>query len=553
MTSGDKESPMDMEVAKEASVENVRANSTEVATATVAGHLVPADFSEHHEMKQGLNSRHLQMMALAGAIGTGLFLASGRAVAQAGPLGALMGYTFVGAMAACVVLAVAEMGALIPLSGGIVRYAEIFVDPALSFANGWNLVYKGLIFIPTEIVAASVLMQFWTDLNSAIWITIFGALMALSNFLFVRVLGELEFGFALMKIALIVIVNVLAIVVVAGGGPKGDVIGFRYWQDPGPFVQYLGIPGSLGRFLGFWTTFNNALYAFSGIENISLAAAEVKNARRVIPQAAKRVFWRVAIFYSLTIFLVGLVVPSTDERLLRSKGAAASPFVIAANLAGIKVIPHVINAIVITSAWSCGNYGMMSYVRYLFGLAKNGHAPKIFTAINRFGIPYVSVILFTLFMALGYMTTSSSASTVFTWLQDLLSIAILVNWTVILSTYLRFYYACKKQNIDRNELPYKSPFQPYYSWVCLTFFILLLLTSGWQTFLKGRWDTKTFVASYFNIPFVLLLYFGYKFIKKTKIIPLDEVPIRPFLDLALADPSPPLKPKKGLRKLNILW
>lgn len=168
MTSSDKESPMDMEVAKEASVENVRPNSTEVATATVAGHLVPADFSEHHEMKQGLNSRHLQMMALAGAIGTGLFLASGRAVAQAGPLGALMGYTFVGAMAACVVLAVAEMGALIPLSGGIVRYAEIFVDPALSFANGWNLVYKGLIFIPTEIVAASVLMQFWTDLNSAI-------------------------------------------------------------------------------------------------------------------------------------------------------------------------------------------------------------------------------------------------------------------------------------------------------------------------------------------------------------------------------------------------
>jgi amino acid transporter len=324
-------------------------------------------------------------------------------------------------------------------------------------------------------------------------------------------------------------------------------------SEPGPFVQYLGIPGSLGQFLGFWTTFSNAIYAFSGMENISLAAAEVKNARQVIPQAARRVFWRVSIFYSLTIFLVGLVVPSTNDRLFQSKGTASSPFVIAADLAGIKVIPHVINAIVITSAWSCGNYGMMSYVRYLFGLAKNGHAPKIFTHLNRFSIPYVAALLFTLFMALGYMTISSSASTVFTWLQDLLSIAILVNWIVILSTYLRFFYACKKQNIDRNELPYKSPFQPYYAWACLIGFSLLLLTSGWTTFLNGQWNTKTFISAYFNIPFVLILYFCYKFTKKTKIIPLDEVPIRPFLELAQADPSPPLKPKKGLRKLNILW
>jgi amino acid permease len=169
MTLNEKESPMmEMQTKKVSSVEDMSSYPTDIATATVDGHQVPADFSEHDDMKQSLKSRHLQMMALAGAIGTGLFLGSGRAVAQAGPLGALMGYTFVGAMAACVVLVVAEMGALVPLSGGIVRYAEIFVDPALSFANGWNLVYKGLIFIPTEIVAAAVLMQFWTNLNSAV-------------------------------------------------------------------------------------------------------------------------------------------------------------------------------------------------------------------------------------------------------------------------------------------------------------------------------------------------------------------------------------------------
>ncbi|RKK31589.1 hypothetical protein BFJ66_g15190 [Fusarium oxysporum f. sp. cepae] len=476
---------------------------------------IPDNQSNSSDLAPGV-----MMMALAGAIGTGLFLRSGRAVAQAGPVGAFLGYTLIGFSAAGVVLAVAEMAALVPLSGGIVRYAEVFVDPALSFANGWNLVYKGLIFIPTGIVAAAVLMSFWVEVNNAVWITVFGLLMALTNCLFVRVFGELEFGFALLKIALIFIVNIMAIVIIAGGGPEGDTLGFRYWK---------------------------------GIENISLAAAETQNARQVIPQAAKRVFWRILLFYSLTMFLVGLVVPSNDDRLLKSTGTAASPFVISATLAGITAIPHVINAIVVTSAWSCGNYGMMSYVRYLFGLAKNGHAPKVFTRLNRFGIPYVAVILFTLFMALGYLTVSDGASTVFTWLRDLLSIAILVNWTVILTTYLRFFYGCKKQAIDRNELPYKSPFQPYFSWGCITLFVLILITSGWQNFVHGHWNTKSFVSAYFNIPLVLLLYFGFKFYKKSKIIPLDKIPIQAFLDIANADPSPPLKPKRGIRKLNFLW
>lgn len=143
-------------------------DSPENTQGVIVGLEPPADFSEVQDMKQGLKSRHLQMLALAGAIGTGLFLGSGRAVANAGPVGALLGYTLTGIIAAGVVLPVAEMGALVPLSGGVVRYAELFVDPALSFANGWNLVYKGLIFIPTELVAAAVLVQYWSNINSAV-------------------------------------------------------------------------------------------------------------------------------------------------------------------------------------------------------------------------------------------------------------------------------------------------------------------------------------------------------------------------------------------------
>lgn len=179
------------------------------------------EFSEVKELRQGLHQRHIQMIALAGTIGTGLFLSSGRAISRSGPLGAFIGYLVMGGTSCSVVLAIAEMGALVPLNGGIVRYAEYFVDPALSFANGWNLVYAYIVSIPAELVAAAVLVEFWITINSAIWITIFGVLMIVTSSLFIRVYGELEFGFSMMKIALIVGVNIMVgFPVCRKGGPS---------------------------------------------------------------------------------------------------------------------------------------------------------------------------------------------------------------------------------------------------------------------------------------------------------------------------------------------
>ncbi|CZR67122.1 related to general amino acid permease [Phialocephala subalpina] len=511
-------------------------------------------FTEVKELRQGLHQRHIQMIALAGTIGTGLFLSSGRAISRSGPLGAFIGYLVMGGTSCSVVLAVAEMGALVPLNGGIVRYAEYFVDPALSFANGWNLVYSYIVSIPAELVAAAVLVEFWITINSAIWITIFGVLMIVTSSLFIRVYGELEFGFSMMKIALIAGVNIMSLVITCGGGPNHEPIGFQYWRRPGPFVQYLGISGSLGRFLGVWTALNNALYAYSGIENITMAAAETKSPRRAIPNAAKRIFVRVLLFYVISIFMVGLTVPSNDPDLSHYSGTAStSPFVIAARRAGIKVVPSIINAVILTSAWSAGNSQMLGGTRILYGLAMDGRAPKIFTRLNRFSIPYIAVIMYGLSMCLGFMTLSSGASVAFDWLQDLVSISTLINWLTICVTYLRFYYGCKKQGIPRSALPWAAPLQPYITWVSATIFTLLLITGGYATFIHGNWSNETFVSSYINIPLFAIFYFGYKFIKKTKIIALEDLPIQGFIDIANANPEPEPKPKIGLRKLNILW
>lgn len=508
------------------------------------------------DFKQGLHQRHIQMIALAGTVGTGLFLSSGKAIAEAGPLGAFLGYAIIGLMVSSVVFGVGEMGALVPLNGGVIRYAEIFCDPALAFANGWNQVYSYIVSIPAELVACAVIVEFWITVSPAIWVTVFGVVMILTAVLFVRVYGELEFGFSILKIMLIIGINIMALVITCGGGPNHKAIGFEYWKSPyGPFVQYLGYDGSLGRFLGFWTVFNNALYAYSGIENITVAAAETRNPRQAIPMAARRIFIRILLFYVLSIFMVGLVVSSADPNLLDSTGTASqSPFVIAARNAGIKVVPSIINAVVLTSAWSSGNSNMLGGSRILYGMAKQGHAPAIFMRLNRFSIPYVAVGLYSVFMALGYMTLSDSASTVFSWLQDLVSIATIVNWLCILIVYLRFLYGCKKQGIDRHkELPWAAPFQPYTTWVSLVVFILLFFTGGYSTFIKGHWSTETFISSYFNLPFILIVYFGYKFWMKTKIIPLAEIPIRPFIEQYLNNPEPEPEPKRGLKRLNVLW
>ncbi|KAJ5815573.1 amino acid permease [Penicillium riverlandense] len=512
------------------------------------------EMAEVKELRKGLKQRHIQMIALAGTIGTGLFLGSGRALADAGPAGIFMGYTIMGILISGVTLSIGELSALIPLSGGVIRPAAYFVDPAFSFAQGWNVTYQYLISIPAEISAAAVIVQFWVTVNNAIWVTVFSAILFASNIFLVRIYGEVEFTFAILKVCLVVGMNIMGLVLTAGGGPDHRAIGFKYWHDPGPFVQYLGVPGALGRFMGFWSVFANAAYAYSSVETISMAAAETYAPRRNIPKAAKRVFVRVALFYIISVFMITLLVPSNDKMLLRSTGTAAqSPFLIAANRSNVKVVPHIINAIVLTSAWSSGNSTLLSGSRILYGLAREGQAPRFLARTSRWGVPYMGVLGIGMWMALGYMSVSATAETVFTWLQDLVACAQIMSWLVICTTYLRFYYAMKKQGISRTRLPWKAPFQPYAAWMTLISLSIILLTGGYTTFIHGHWSTETFISAYLDIGIFAALYFGYKIWYRTKIVSLDESPVARFVEIAENDPDPPEGPKSRWSKINILW
>ncbi|KAJ5490943.1 hypothetical protein N7539_002510 [Penicillium diatomitis] len=509
---------------------------------------------ERQNLLRGLSQRHVQMIAIAGAIGTGLFLGLGGSIATGGPLGALLGYMFVGAIVCSIQFALGEVTALLPVTGSFVRHAEVLIDPALSFAVGWNIVYGCFLSVPSEISAAVVLIQYWTDINAAVWVTILIIISVVVAVSFIRVYGEVEFVFAILKILLVIFVVILGLVISLGGVPGHPRSGFHFWKDPGPFVEYIAT-GSWGHFLGFWAVMTNAVYSFAGVESIAMAAAETVNPRQNIPKACKRVFARVTIFYLATVIVVGMLVASNDPALGDSSGTAAqSPFVIAASSAGIKVIPSLVNAICLTSAWSASNQSILAGTRTLYGLAIKGHAPKIFLRTNAWGVPYMCVLLQVAFSLLSYMCVSSGALTVFWWFVDLTAAGTLVSWICISLNHIRLLQAMKKQNISPDLLPWHNRITRYTSWFALVSCTIILFTGGFAVFTEGNWSPATFVSSYLDIPLVLCAYGGYKLIRRTKIVPLDQIPLQQALYEAENDPeNVPLKKDSFLAKVNILW
>ncbi|KAK4687350.1 hypothetical protein P7C73_g2767, partial [Tremellales sp. Uapishka_1] len=506
---------------------------------------------EHHDLRRGLAQRHLSMMALAGAIGTGLFLSLGEALQSGGPLGALLGYGLVGLIVCVVQFALGEISAFLPLTGSFVRQADLLVDPALGFAVGWNIVYGNWLSIPSEISAICVLFEYWTDLNSSVFIVIFIAVTVAVGFSSVRVYGEVEFFFAILKILLIIGLILMGLVIDLGGVPSTSRIGFQYWKNPGPFVG----DDSWSRFLGFWSVLISAVFSFSGVESIAMAAAETKNPRTAIPKACKRVFARVVVFYLLSILIVGMIVASNDDALNDESGTAAeSPFVIVASKVGIKAIPSIVNAIVITSAWSSSNQSLLSGTRALYGLALRGQAPKLFLRTTKWGTPYMCVAIQTAFMFLAFMSLSNGALTVFYWFIDLVGSGVLISWIAVLVVHIRLIQAFRKQGIPPANLPWHNRWTPYASVVALAFCIILLLTNGYTVFTKGGWDTATFITAYLDIGLVAVAFVAWKIIKRTRLVKLEELPLQAILDHIDANPEEDDTPTTGWKKyLAMLW
>ncbi|KIV99212.1 uncharacterized protein PV09_09076 [Verruconis gallopava] len=516
------------------------------------GDFVTEDERQH--LARGLHQRHIGLIALAGAIGTGLFLGLGGAIQTGGPLGALLGYATVGLIVCAVQFALGEVTALLPVTGSFVRHAEFLIDPALGFAIGYNIVYGNWLSIPAEICAICVLFQYWTDINPSVWIITTILLTALIGMSLIHVYGEVEFWFAILKILLIIFLIVIGVVIDLGVLPGQERIGFKHWKDPGPFVEYIA-SGKWGKFLGYWRVMGNAVFSFAGVESIAMAAAETRNPRQAIPGACKRVFLRVSLFYIFAVLIVGMLVASDDPRLNDASGTATqSPFVIAASGAGFKAIPSIVNAVLITSAWSSSNQALLSGTRVLYGLALKRQAPSIFLQTTSWGIPYVCVMLQTAFMFLAFMSLSNGALTVFYWFLDLAACGVLISWITILLNHQRLILAMKNQDIPLAQLPWHNSWSVYSTPIALAFCVVILLTNGYPVFTKGNWSTSFFVSAYLDIPLVITAYFLWKIAKGTKMVPLKEIALREALEEVQLHPEEAEPQITGWRRLmTFLW
>ncbi|KAF8971963.1 hypothetical protein BGZ46_010222 [Entomortierella lignicola] len=479
---------------------------------------------KHDQLARGLQSRHIQFLALGGAIGTGLFVGSGAILAQSGPAPLFMGYLSMMFVVWNVMNNLAEMVVYLPMRGITVPYfVGRFLDPSLAFTIGWNYWYTYAMLIAAEATAAGIVIDYWgLPVNIAVWITIVLVVMLLLNIIAVSFFGEAEFWFASIKLITICGLIILGIVIFFGGGPTQDgILGFHYWKTAGAFVPYRA-EGSTGRFLGYWHAFITAGFAFiTSPELIAIAAGETIDPRRNIPKAARRFVWRLAVFYGISSLLIGILVPSNDPNLLGASNASASPFVIGIERVGIPVLSHIINAAILTSAWSAGNSFLYSGSRILYSMSLNGQAPKLFSATNRNGVPYAAVLFTWCFGLLAYLNVFNAGAVVFNWFVSISTISGFIAWIIVMITYLRFRRAMIFNNL-LDSLPYKTRFQPYATYVVLVIVSLLTITSGFQTFMP--FSAKDFVASYITIPVFLVLYIGHKIYYRTPLyIPIDQI------------------------------
>ncbi|KAF8997831.1 amino acid permease [Cyathus striatus] len=503
--------------------------------------------SENGKLVRQLKNRHVAMISIGGVIGTGLFLGSAIGLRNAGPVGLLLGYTIIGTMCYSIMISLGEMVSYLPIAGGHIKLAERFVNPALSFAMGWNYWYNWTINLPGELTASAVLIGFWDrDVNPAVWVTVTIVVTIAINMLGAGAYGEAEFIFASIKVITIIGLIILGIVLDLGGGPNHDRIGFRYWKNPGPFAQFNDIPGPKGRFLAWWSIMPLAALSFIGTETVAIAAGETKNPRRNLPKAIKRVYMRILLFYIGGTAIIGLLVPHTDERLSLGDGTSlSSPFVIAIQNAGISVLPSIINACLLTSAWSAACSDLYISSRALYGLSLTGNAPRIFSRTSKGGLPYISVGFCALFATIAYAGVRAGAGRVFGWFISLAGIAGLTTWFGISVTYLRFYSGMKAQGYDRNSLPYASKLQPFAAWYAMIACLLIIFLNGWSVFLKGGWSVETFVTSYIPLVLFVFLYFGAKLYYRQPSVKAEEMDFETNVDEIEADirDEPPPKNK----------
>ncbi|KAI8897998.1 amino acid permease/ SLC12A domain-containing protein [Globomyces pollinis-pini] len=471
--------------------------------------------------KRNLQARHIQMIAIGGTIGTGLFIGSGKVLEAIGPMGTLLAFLVAGLTVFGVVMSLGEMATMLPVTGSFNEYAARFHSPALGFASGWVYWFIWAVAFPIELQACGVFLKYWIQGVDEIWfyMVILVILLAINLFT-VAGFGEVEYWLSMMKVMAIVIFIFVGLYVTTN-----QSIGFKYYgEGKGAFAG--------GNFWSIVGKLPNAIFAFGGTELVGITAGEAANPRKSVPQAIKGTFVRVSVFYILTILIMGMCIPSDYASGIAKDAAkvSSSPFVAVMGKANIAGADHFINFISFIAVFSAGNSALYASSRTMMALCKKGYGPKFLSGTSSNGVPVVQLFITAAFGLLTILTTVVGADVVFTWLMNLNGNLIGVTWLFISIAHIYFRKAYEAQGLDLADLPYRSPVGVAGDYFSLAILVFTLVFAGITDYIKGApvviLTNSGLLANYIYLLPVLGLYVIGIFYKGGKIADPKEVDLK---------------------------
>ncbi|KAH0827603.1 amino acid permease/ SLC12A domain-containing protein [Lanmaoa asiatica] len=472
---------------------------------------------EQTGLRRGLSARQVQMIAIAGTIGTGLFLGTGKSLSQGGPASMLICYTLIGVVVYVTLLLLGEMATQYPVAGSFNAYTTRFFSPSYGFALSWNYWFNDAVSVASDLTAAQLVLQFWTPWRPWVISLLAWLILVSVNALHVRAYGELgtsllhppsishlssEYWLAFLKVITIVIFIILGILVNVGINTQHAYIGAHYWSIPGaPFVND------------------------GGTESLGITAGETRNPSRNMPKVVKFVFWRILLFYVLSILLIGLNVPWNYPNL-SNNSTTTSPFTIVFKLAGSSVAASFMNTVVLTSVFSAGNHALFAGTRVLYGLSvvsPRRQAPAFFSKTTPAGVPIFALLATSSISILCFASSFIGSGQLWGWLQNIVGVSNQIAWLSIGLASLRFRKAWIAQNRSVDELKFYVrwtwPWGPYF--VIITVAALILI-QGWSSIFP-KFSTVDFISFYIEIPVMIVMYIAWALAKNISATKLEAV------------------------------
>jgi amino acid transporter, AAT family len=407
-------------------------------------------------LSRNLANRHIQLIAIGGTIGVGLFLGSAKAIHNAGP-GLLLAYALGGVAIFFIMRALGELLTYRPVAGSFASYADEFCGPFAGFVTGWSYWFMWVVMAMAELTAIGIYVRYWFP-EVPQWLPALIALVVLygSNLLAVRVFGELEFWFALVKVVTIVALIVAGLaVIVFHVGSFGSTAGFGNLVSHGGFL-----PFGIGAVL---LTLQIVMFAYSGVELIGVTAGEAENPAVVLPRATNGIILRILIFYLGALAIIMSVVPWNEL------SPSVSPFVFVFDKLGIPGAAGIITLVVITAAASSCNSGIFSTGRMLWSLAHRQQAPRVFGVLNTQRVPAAGIHASAAVMLIAVVLNYVVPKEVFTWVTSITLIGTLWTWGIIMVAHRNY-----RRAVQSGRLPaaaFRMPLAPLANYAVLAFLV----------------------------------------------------------------------------------